>query len=80
VLNQFVGSSNLGAKLTVAGSYYQVKKGDAAAVLPLQTDTAKLPKCDAADACGWECAVNKELKVPTTAGEFVKWCIVPSLQ
>jgi hypothetical protein len=80
VLNQFMGSTDLGAKLTVAGSYYSLKKADATAVLPLQTDTAKLPKCDPADACGWECAVNKELKVPTTVGEFVKWCIVPSLQ
>ena len=68
------------AKLTAAGSYYQAKKADAAAVLPLQTDTAKLPKCDPADNCGWECTVNKEQKVPTTVGEFVKWCIVPQLQ
>jgi hypothetical protein len=80
VLNQFMGSTDLGAKLTVAGSYYNAKKGEAAAVLSLQADPAKLPKCDAADACGWECAVNKELKVPTNVGEFVKWCIVPSLQ
>jgi hypothetical protein len=80
VLNQFLSSSDLGAKLTAAGSYYQAKKADAAAVLPLQTDTAKLPKCDPADNCGWECTVNKEPKVPTTVGEFVKWCIVPQLQ
>jgi hypothetical protein len=80
VLNQFMGSPDLGAKLTVAGSYYNAKKGEAAAVLSLQADPAKLPKCDVADACGWECAVNKELKVPTNVGEFVKWCIVPSLQ
>jgi hypothetical protein len=80
VLTQFMGSTDLGAKLTVAGSYYNAKKGEAAAVLSLQADPAKLPKCDAADACGWECAVNKELKVPTNVGEFVKWCIVPSLQ
>ncbi len=80
VLNQYLGSPDLGAKLTYAGSYYQAKKGDASAVLSMQADPAKLPKCDAADACGWECAVNKELKVPTNVGEFVKWCIVPSLQ
>ena len=80
VLNQFMGSTDLGAKLTFAGSYYQTKKADAGAVMQLQADPAKLPKCDAADACGWECAVSKELKVPTNVGEFVKWCIVPSLQ
>jgi hypothetical protein len=80
VLNQYLGSTDLGAKLTAAGQYYQAKKAEAGPVMGLQADTAKLPKCDTADACGWECAVNKELKVPTNVGEFVKWCIVPSLQ
>ncbi|HEY3819523.1 MAG TPA: hypothetical protein VGL81_20275 [Polyangiaceae bacterium] len=80
VLNQFLGSADLGAKLTAAGSYYSNKKGEAGPVMGLQGDAAKLPKCEPADNCGWECAVNKEQKVPTTVGEFVKWCIVPSLQ
>ncbi len=80
VLNQYMGSTSLGDKLTAAGSFYQAKKGDGAPVLTLEADKAPLPKCDPADNCGWECAVNKEQKVPTTVGEFVKWCIVPSFQ
>jgi hypothetical protein len=80
VLNQYLGSTDLGAKLTAAGSYYQAKKGEAGAVAGLQLDKTPLPKCEAADNCNWECTVAKEQKTPTTVGEFVKWCIEPSLQ
>jgi hypothetical protein len=80
VLNGFLGSTDLGAKLTVAGSYYNAKKADAAALSQLEGDRMPLAKCEPADNCGWECTVNKESKTPTTVGEFVKWCIEPSLQ
>jgi hypothetical protein len=80
VLNSFLGSTDLGAKLTAAGSYYNAKKAEASPVSSMDTDKTPLPKCDPADNCGWECTVNKEQKVPTTVGEFVKWCIAPSLQ
>jgi hypothetical protein len=80
VLNQWLGSTIMGAKLTAAGAYYQAKKAEAAPVLGLELDRTALPKCDAADNCGWECTVNKEPKTPTTVGEFVKWCIEPQLQ
>jgi hypothetical protein len=80
VLNQFLSSSSLGAKLTAAGSYYQAKKGEASAVSAIDGDKEPLPKCDPADKCGWECVVAKESKTPTTVGEFVKFCIEPGLQ
>ena len=80
VLNGYLGSSDLGAKLTAAGSYFNAKKADASALSALEADKAALPKCDPADNCGWECTVNKESKTPTTVGEFVKWCVEPSLQ
>jgi hypothetical protein len=80
VLNQFLNSADLGAKLTAAGSYYNAKKGEASALGGLELDKGKLPTCDPADNCGWECTVGKEQKTPTTVGEFVKWCIQPSLQ
>ncbi|HEX3343451.1 MAG TPA: hypothetical protein VHS09_02710, partial [Polyangiaceae bacterium] len=51
VLNQYLGSTDLGAKLTAAGQYYSNKKAEAAPVLGLQADPAKLPKCDPADSC-----------------------------
>jgi hypothetical protein len=80
VLNQFLGSTDLGAKLTAAGSYFNAKKAEGGAVSGLELDKTPLPKCEAADNCGWECTVAKEQKTPTTVGEFVKWCIEPSLQ
>ncbi|HLK41109.1 MAG TPA: hypothetical protein VKU41_30370 [Polyangiaceae bacterium] len=86
-LNAFLQSSDLGAKLTAAGSYYTRKKSEAAAVGALVDDRAALPKCDPADQCGWSCDVpkapgsqDKETKTILTVGEFVRWCIEPSLQ
>lgn len=80
VLNGYLDSSAVGAKLTAAGSYYQAKKGDAAPLRALESDKTAIAKCDPADKCGWECIVNKESKTPATVGEFVQWCIEPQLQ
>ena len=80
VLNQFLASAELGPKLTAAGSYYSTRKAEASPVTALEGDKSALPKCDPADNCGWECFFDKETKVPTTVGEFVRWCIEPSLQ
>jgi hypothetical protein len=80
VLNEFLGSASLGPKLTAAGSYYSTKKAEASAVTALEADKSSLPKCDPADNCGWECLFEKDTKEPTTVGEFVRWCIEPSLQ
>jgi hypothetical protein len=80
VLNGFIDSSSVGAKLTAAGSYYQAKKADAGPVRGLESDKTAIAKCEPADKCGWECIVNKESKTPTTVGEFVQWCIEPQLQ
>jgi hypothetical protein len=86
VLNGFLESKELGAKLTAVGSYYQAKKGEASALTPLESDKSPVPKCDPADQCGWTCDVPKpgsketETKTVTTVGEFVKWCVEPSLQ
>jgi hypothetical protein len=87
VLNSFLQSPDLGAKLTAAGSYYAGKRPEAGPVAALAEDKAPLPKCDPADQCGWQCDVPKapgsqerETKTVTTVGEFVRWCIDPSLQ
>jgi hypothetical protein len=87
VLNQFLGSPEMGAKLTAAGSYYMAKKSEAAPLGALEEDRTPLPKCDPADQCGWECLVpkapgsaDKDAKAITTIGEFVKWCVEPSFQ
>jgi hypothetical protein len=87
ILNQFLGSVEMGPKLTAAASYYVAKQSEASAVVPLEDDKTPLPKCEPADQCGWECLVpkgpgspEKDAKAVTTIGEFVKWCIEPSLQ
>ncbi len=87
VLNRFLQSAQLGARLTAAGSFYGLKKSDAAALNALEEDRSLVPKCDPADQCGWQCDVpkspgsqEKETKTVTTVGEFIRWCIEPSLQ
>ncbi len=87
VLTPFLQSPDLGAKLTAAGSYYSAKKSEAGSALSaLQDDKTPLPKCEAADECGWSCDVpkpgsqEKETKTLTTVGDFVKYCVEPSLQ
>jgi hypothetical protein len=87
VLNSFLQSGDLGAKLTAAGSYYTAKKSEAGPVNALSEDKTPAPKCDPADQCGWQCDVpkgpggqEKETKAVSTVGDFVHWCIEPSLQ
>jgi hypothetical protein len=86
VLNQFLGSSDMGAKLTAAGSYYLAKKSEGSPLVPLEEDKMPVSKCEPADNCGWQCDVpkapgstEKETKTVVTVGEFVRWCIQPSL-
>jgi hypothetical protein len=87
VLNSFLQSGDLGAKLTAAGSYYTAKKSEAGALGPLEEDRTPVPKCDPDDQCGWQCDApkspngqEKETKAVATVGDFVRWCIEPSLQ
>jgi hypothetical protein len=79
VLTQFLEAKELGAKLTAIGSYYGGKRSDAAGLSSLESDKTPVPKCAPEDQCGWSCDVNKETKAITTVGEFVKWCVEPSL-
>jgi hypothetical protein len=87
VLNGFLQSADLGAKLTAVGSYYTARKGEASPALALREDKTPLPKCAPDDQCGWQCDVPKapgsqerETKIVATVGEFVRWCIEPSLE
>ena len=87
VLNSFLQSGELGAKLTAAGSFYGAKRSDASALSAIADDRAAVSKCEQAEQCGWQCDVPKapgsqerETKSISTVGEFVRWCIEPSLQ
>jgi hypothetical protein len=86
VISRYLQGGPLGARLTAAGSYYAAKKSEASALTALEEDRSPVPKCDPADQCGWQCDVpkagsqEKETKSVTTVGEFIRWCIEPSLQ
>jgi hypothetical protein len=87
VLNSFLQSSELGAKLTAAASYYTAKKSEAGPLAALADDKTAVPRCDPADQCGWQCdvptspgATETTTKPVTNVGEFVRFCIDPSLQ
>lgn len=82
----YMTARELGPKLTALGYFYQGKKADVSVVQSHESDNAPVPKCDKEDECGWTCEVPKapgsqetESKTITTVGEFVKFCIVPSM-
>jgi hypothetical protein len=84
VLNTFLQSPSLGAKLTAVSSFRQ--KADAGQLSALQEDKTPLPKCDPNDACGWQIDVpkpgskDKESKTLATVGDYVKLYLEPALQ
>ena len=82
-------AKDLGAKLTALGFFWEGKKVDRPAVEPFQNDATPLPKCEKEDECSWSCDVPKasppgtketEPKELHTVGEFVKFCLVPSME
>jgi hypothetical protein len=82
----YLNAKELGPRLTALGFFYQGKKADISVVQSHEEDKALVPKCDKEDECGWTCEVPKapgsqetESKTIGTVGEFVKFCIVPSM-
>ncbi len=86
VILGYLGAKELGPKLTALGYFYEGKKADVSVVQSHEDDKAPVPKCEKEDECGWTCVVPKapgsqetDSKTITTVGEFVKFCIVPSM-
>ncbi len=82
----YLNGKELGPKLAALGFFWTGKKDDRRHVLPHESDAAPLPKCEAADECSWSCDVPKagnpketEPKELKTVGEFVKFCLVPTM-
>jgi len=84
----YLGSGQVGAKLTALGYFYQGKKADASVVDSRAADSTPVPKCEKDDDCGWTCDIpkagaadknDKDSKTITTVGEFAKYCIEPSM-
>jgi hypothetical protein len=85
VLLPYLNSKEFGAKMTALGYFWEGKKADHHVVAPHESDSTPLPKCDKDDECSWSCDVPKpgtketEPKELKTVGEFVKFCLVPSM-
>jgi len=87
VIQPYLASRDLGPKLTALGFFWEGKKADQPAVAPHADDSTPLPKCEKEDECSWSCDVPKapgskemEPKELKTVGEFVKFCLLPSME
>jgi len=86
-VSPFLASHDLLPKLTALGFFYGGRKADISVVQPYASDTQAVPKCDAADDCGWQCDVpkapgsaDKDSKEIHTVGDFAQFCVIPSMQ
>lgn len=86
IITPFLTSKDLGARLTALGYFWEGTKSERMFVQSFENDAALLPKCDKDDECSWSCDVPKpgnpketEPKELKTVGEFVKFCLVPSM-
>lgn len=82
----FLASKALGPKLTALGFFWEGAKADVPMVKPYADDKSPLPKCSDEDQCDWQCDVAKpggketEAKKLATVGEFVTYCLIPSME
>lgn len=86
ILLPYLTSKEFGARMTALGYFWEGKKADRHIVTPFENDATLLPKCDKEDDCSWSCDVPKagnpketEPKELKTVGEYVKFCLVPSM-
>lgn len=83
----YLKSREIGPKLVAIAYYYGGKKADLDVIKSYESDNSPVPKCDKDDDCGWTCNVPKapgsleqDEKTIVTVGDFVKFCVEPSLQ
>lgn len=86
LLMPYLTSKEFGARMTALGYFWEGKKADRGIVQPFENDPTPLPKCEKEDDCSWSCDVPKagnpketEPKELKTVGEYVKFCLVPSM-
>ena len=88
-ITPYLGARELGPKLVALAFFYGGKKSDLAVIQSYESDRTPVPKCETDDQCGWSCDVPKagaapgsqdtETKTIGTVGDFVKYCVEPSL-
>jgi len=89
VVMGYLGSKEVGPKLTALAFFYAGKKADLPIVTAREGDKEAVPKCDPADECGWQCELPKpgtppeknetEVKTVVTVGDFARDCIAPHM-
>jgi hypothetical protein len=82
----YLAAKELGPRLTALGYFFEGKKADVGVVQSQEASNTPIPKCEKEDECGWTCVVPKapgsqetDQKTITTIGEFVKFCVEPSM-
>lgn len=80
-------TKEFGARMTAMGFLWEGKKEDRHLVQAYENDAQLLPKCEKEEECSWSCDVpkpgskdEKEPKELKTVGEFVKFCLIPSME
>jgi len=89
VITPYLGSTQLGPKLSALAYFYEGKKADQPVVAAKESDTQPVSKCDPADDCSWQCELPKagsppekhetEAKNVVTVGDFARDCITPHM-
>jgi hypothetical protein len=87
VILPYLNSRDFGPKMTALGFFWEGSKKDKNLVQGHDDDNTPLPKCDKEDECSWQCDVPKapgsketEPRELKTVGEFVKLCLLPSME
>jgi hypothetical protein len=82
----YLNAKEFGPKVAALGFFYDGKKADVSVVQSKEDDKTPVPKCEKEDDCGWTCVVPKapgsqetDQKTINTVGEFVKFCVEPSM-
>ena len=85
-ITPYLNAKEFGPKIAALGFFYDGKKADVSVVQSHEDDKTPVPKCEKEDECGWTCVVPKapgsqetDQKTITTVGEFVKYCVEPSM-
>ncbi len=85
-VESYMKAREIGPKLVAIAYFYGGKKTDLNVIKSFESDNSPVPKCDKDDECGWICGIPKpgspepEEKTIVTVGDFVKFCVEPSLQ
>lgn len=90
IIIQYLSSKDFGPMMTALGSFWEGKKADIPVVKGHENDKTELPKCEKEEECSWQCDVPKAATGPAskemepkelkTVGEFVKFCLIPSME